>query len=190
MRSRDLEAELFSGADRVRQPHLDRLGALGVTPAAVAALNRDWPAFGVVEAEVGTDGLFTPGGGLVHIVMPVVDGGALIDLVAWRSDNPLRWWLRTGLGWLLNADPCLASRWDAQHLTLHSSPLDWLRACDQGAWEAGGVVLDFDAPDLAALRNYDTIVCSDERVTALLKRTLAKPSRLPAILTKEVRDAA
>lgn len=190
MTSADLKAEFEAAVDRVRQSHLDRLQALNVTPAAIAHLNLSGPAFGVVNADPDRDGLYQPGEGPLHLVMPVHEGGGLVDLVAWRSDDPTRWWLRTGLGWLLNADACIASRWDGDHLTLHATPLDWLRAGEGGAWEAGGVVLDFDAPDLRALRCFDTITCATDWLAATLRRSLAKPARMPTISIMEARHAA
>jgi hypothetical protein len=190
MKARDLEAEWERAVSAVRQPHLDRIRALGVPATAIAAIGLTHPAFGVVEAEGDRHGYYVPGAGALHVVQPVYEMGGLVDLVAWRSDNPARWYLRTGLGWLLNADPCLFGGWNGHLLTLHASPMEWLRAGANGVSETGGVVLDWDAPDLTSLRAFDRIACGTPWLAATLKRALARTQRLPAITTAEVRHAA
>ena len=185
MKVRHLEAELASAAAAVRQPHLDRLRALGVAPDTVARINLAYPAFGIMEGEIDRHGDFVPGPGAAHIVQPVVEREQLIDLVAWRSSNPQRWGMRTGLGWLLNADTCFATRWDGDRLQLHATPLDWLRTD-----AAGGVVLDWDSPDLTWLRGFAQIDCGNDMVAASLGRALNKPSRLPRLRTAEARNVA
>lgn len=186
----DLEAELEAATANVRQPHLDRLRALGVAPGAIANIGAVHPPFGVVEAIAEPNGLYQPGDGDLHVINPVYEGGALIDLVAWRSDHPARWYLRTGLGWMLNADACLYGGWDGHLLTLRSSPLDWLRGAENGPRDAGGVILDWDAPELPSLRCFQRIDCADQWLLATLRRALSKPQRLPILSTLEVRNAA
>lgn len=186
----DLEREFDTAVSDVRQPHLDRLQSLGVPPAAIAAVGQRHPAFGVIQAEGEANGFYQPAGGLLHVVMPIYEGGSLIDLVAWRSGEPHRWWLRTGLGWMLNADACLCSRWDGHKLALHSTPLAWLQSASGGLLEAGGVVVDWDSPDLAWLRGFDAIDCDTQWLGATLRRALTKPLRLPAIRSTEARHAA
>ena len=189
MKGADLKAELDAHVSAVRQFHLDPIRALGVHPAAIAAIGAHHPPFGVVEAETTDDGYYVPGAGALHVVMPVYDGG-LVDLVAWRLDDPARWYLRTGLGWLLNADECLRSRWDGETVTLYSSPLAWLRAGSSTLSNVGGVVLDWDSPDLCTLRSFETVNCSDDQVAAMLHQHFAKPDRIPRITTMEARCAA
>lgn len=185
-----LVAEWQAAVASVRQPHLDRLRALGVSASAIATLNLSHPAFCVTEAIGEPNGLYQPGGGALHVVSPVIESGALVDLVTWRSDQPERWYLRTGVGWLLNADACLTSRWDGHQLSLRATPLDWLRRGARGAWDAGGVVLDWDAPDLSQLRCFDEITCDTDWLAVTLRRALSRPSRLPAIVSAEARRAA
>ena len=184
MTGRDLEALFAHAVGRVEQSHLDRIVALGVQPAAIAHVNLAHPAFGVLTGVVEA-GLFRPGDGLTHIVQPVIEGGGLVDLVAWRSAAPTRWALATGLGSLLNADMAFASRWDGDRLSLLSTPLEWLRHGGDGA-----VVLDWDAPDLDWLRLFSTIDCASDILAATLRRALSKPKRLPTIRTMEARHAA
>jgi hypothetical protein len=181
----DLEALYASAVASVRQAHLNRLRAAGVSPSTIARLGSAYPPFGVLAGETEANGLFLVGGGRPHVVQPVVEGGCLIDLVTWRVDKPDRWGLVSGLGWLLNADSCLGSRWDGAWLTLHANPLEWLRADAEG-----GVVLDWDAPDIDSLGSFAQIICGDHGLATVVRRALIRPRRLSTISVREVRHAA
>lgn len=185
MNGADLERLYASAVRNVRQSHLDRLRGAGVTPGTIARLGSAYPAFGVLCGEIEQSSRFNAGEGQPHVIQPVVEGYALIDLVAWRVGDPRRWGLVNGLGWLLNADTCFASRWDAESLTLRSTPLDWLRADAQG-----GVILDWHAPDLTSLRGFSFIECGDAVLASSVRRALSKPRRLPVITVAEVRYVA
>lgn len=180
-----LETEFASAVDRVRQPHLDRLRSLGVAPATVAAIGERHPSFGILTATAGANGLYEPGEGPLFVAQPVYEAGLLVDLVAWRSTRPDRWWLRTGLGWLLNGDACLYGGWDGHELTLAGTPLDWLRSGARGA-----VVLDWESPELYQLRGFETIHCSDRGLAATLGHALLRSQRMPDIRVLEVGHAA
>lgn len=184
MSSVDLEAELDAAVSRVRNVHLDRLRALGVSPSIIADVGTRQPPFGVVMAEADGDGLYVPSDGPAFIVQPIYEAGGLIDLVAWRSLQPDRWWLRTGLGWLLNGDECLYGGWDGHLLSLFSTPLDWLRS---GA--TGSVVLDWEAPDLAQLRGFQAIECDSPGLAKTLAAALRR-QRIPQIRVRETARAA
>lgn len=185
MTGADLEKLYASAVRNVRQSHLDRLRASGVSPATIARLGSAYPPFGVICGEVEQSSCFNVGEGKPHVIQPVVEGYGLIDLVAWRVGEPARWGLVNGTGWLLNADTCLGSRWDAENLTLHATPLDWLRADAQG-----GVVLDWHAPDLISLRGFSFIECGDTVLASSVRRVLSKPRRVPVITVTEVRHVA
>lgn len=173
----NLSGELFAAASQVKQLHLDHIRALGVAPATIAELGRAQPPFGIVEAETETSGRYQPSGGPVHVVMPVLDDGALVDLVAWRTTRPDRWWLRTGNGWALNPDDLREYfRWGAAPPTLRSTPLDWLRA---GAVDS--VILDWSAREIGQLRLHDRIECDGRRVASALRDALARAVRMPII---------
>lgn len=185
MRAADLEALYAAAVSAVSQCRLDRLRAIGVAPDTIARIGMSYPAFGVLNGEMESCGRFLPGEGAAHVVQPVVEHQELIDLVAWRPGSPMRWGLVSGLGWLLNADSCFATRWDADRLRLHATPLDWLRADAMG-----GVVLDWDSPDLTWLRGFAQIDCGNDMVAASLGRALNKPSYLPRLRTMEARHVA
>lgn len=185
MTGADLERLYASAVKNVRQPHLDRLRAAGVTPATIARLGSAYPPFGVLCGELEQPSRFNVGEGPPHVIQPIVEGYALIDLVAWRVGEPTRWGMVSGTGWLLNADACLGTRWDAESLTLHATPLDWLRAD-----AIGGVVLDWNAPDLSSLRCFSFIECGDATLASSVRRALSKPRRVPVITVAEVRHVA
>lgn len=185
MIGRDLEREFDTSVSNILSAHLERLRALGVAPATVARINLAYPALGIASGAIDRHGVFVPGDGSAHVVQPLVENGGLVDLIAWRPGAPARWGLRTGLGWLLNADTAFATRWDGEVLDLHATPLDWLCADAQGA-----VVVDWDAPDLDSLRSFERIRCGNDLLGRTLRRALDRPRRLPRIETMEARRAA
>lgn len=181
----DLPREYAAVVDAVRQPHLDRLRSLGVTPETIASLGLLGGAFGVASVETFEDGTYAPGVGPVHVVSPVFESGHLVDLCAWRTEQPSRWWLRTGAGWALGADDLLSSAWCDARRVLFASPLDWLKGGG-----VGGVVLDWDSPDLLQLRGLDTIRCASPQLADTLCAALRRPHRIPNIELMEARLAA
>ncbi|PJG48323.1 hypothetical protein CAF53_08780 [Sphingobium sp. LB126] len=181
----DLSSELQSAAARVEQRHLDRLIALGISGGTIAEMGLRGPPFGMVRGvDVGA-GLYEPGDGPECVVIPVHAEGTLIDLVAFRTDQPTRWRLRTGLGWALGADQIYVPSWDNEPLQLWRSPLDWLR--NDGV---GITVLDWDAPELRDLLMVESIAADNDVGNRLLD-ILARPTRLPKLIVrKAVRHAA
>ena len=186
MNSAQLRAEFDAGVDRVRQSHLDRIVALGVLPATIYAIGREHHPLGVMSVSVSDDGMFEPGGDVPVLVQPVIEGSGLIDLVAWNSADPAKWWLRSGSGWLLNAYRCLGSRWDSGVLDLSVSPLAWLQG---GA--KGGVIVDWETPDLATLRQFDTVNCETPALAATFSNAVLRPRHDPIVtIPEELRHAA
>jgi hypothetical protein len=198
----DLLAELRTASRAVRQPHLDRLKGLGVSVAWAAQQSHDsgLPPFGVTAAEDAGDGLYQPSEGALHMVLPVVDDGALVDLVAFRSNDPGNWLLRTGHGWAMGMEQGM-SRWLwsapadpsarppryqlGQPPTLFSDPLDWLRGGGEGI-----CVLDWGAPEVRYLDVLPELVCSTPAVRALLIQALSRPARLPKLSILEAAHVA
>lgn len=187
----NLASEMNAAGLSVRQVHLDRLRALGVSNATIATMGeRGWP-FGVTNAEPVGGGYYQPGEGAPHIILPVVEDGVLVDLVAFRSTAPNDWLLRVGNGSCLGLEEGL-SRWtwyapadpDAkppkyqvgQPTHLFSTPLDWLAGGGEGL-----CVLDWEAPDLRQLDVLPAITVSDRETGALLTQALRRPERIPRI---------
>lgn len=184
MTSTNLEIEMVAAASRVRQEHIDRMLALGVPGAAIAALGAIQPVFGITAALPERSHIYQPGDGPAHVVMPVMDMGEMVDLIAWRTTNPTRWFWRTGLGWALGTD-WLLPRWDNGPVRLFATPLEWLANAGEGM-----CILDWAAPEIREMAMLDAIE-ADEMVGRRLLSILSKPVRLPRMVyRKEVKRAA
>lgn len=197
----DLHNEMRLATHSVRQVHLDRLRTLGVSYDTIARLGEAFYPFGIVKAEPSSQGLYQPGEGVSHIVLPVIQDGALVDLCAFRSTAPDEWRLRTGNGWALGLEEGLG-RWlwrssadpsanPPKHQLgcpphIYSSPLEWLRhGCN------GICVLDWRSPEIYQLDVLESVTVSDAATAKLLTNALTRPARVPAIGLMEVlADAA
>lgn len=181
----ELERELKAACLASRFVHARALNRLGVSSSTIADLRRQHWGWGVVNASAGDDGLYLPGSGEPHLVLPVIENGDLIDLVAFRSATPERWLLRTGQGWALGLERGLEPHtWHPETL-LSCNPLDWLRADCEGL-----CVLDWGAPETHYLVGVPHLECSTPELAGLLRGALSKPVRLPTISIKENRLAA
>ncbi|MEE9250364.1 MAG: hypothetical protein V3U93_04480 [Alphaproteobacteria bacterium] len=117
------------------------LGRRGVTREAV-----HW-AGGLAIARIGTTGrLWMPSPtGAPAFILPVwagpapsiysgVENPVLIDMIAWRPDDLARWWYRLGEVEVdLGADHLDLAHVEGWPISLHRTPLDWLRADCRGA---------------------------------------------------------
>jgi hypothetical protein len=165
--------------------HAKALIQLGVSLHTIAELRRHHWRWGVVHASAVDEGLFYPGEGPLHLVIPVYEDGALVDLCAFRSNGPTAWLLRTGLGWALGLERGLERHTWGDPVHLSVSPLEWLqRGCD------GLCVLDWDAPEVRYLVGVPHVICSTPALANRLRSALAKPARFPLITVEDVRHAA
>ena len=104
-------------------------------------------AGGLAVARIDTGGrLWAPEPtGKPAFILPVPNGAApsiycgveipmLIDLIAWRPDDPTIWWHRLGdVEGVLGADHLDLAHTAGRPISLHGTPLDWLRADCRGA---------------------------------------------------------
>ena len=104
-------------------------------------------AGGLAVARIGTTGrLWMPEPtGTPAFVLPVWAGGApsiyfgvenpvLIDMIAWRPDDPARWWYRQGdVDLVLGAGHLDLAHVEGWPITLYRTPLDWLQVGCRGA---------------------------------------------------------
>ena len=181
----DLRNELADAGAASTLFHFKHLVGLGVPRATVAALRfNDW-GWGVVTALDIGDGLYCPGDGPLHLVLPVWEESDLIDLVAFRSGDPADWKLRTGLGLALGLERGWERhRWQPE-VELSPTPLDWLRnGCD------GLCIVDWDAPDITMLSSLPSIACPSRDVATRLRQALTRPKSLPPISVRETAIAA
>ncbi len=181
----DLHAELRASCQAVTRLRLRQLVGLGISWATIGELGRHHYGFGVIRAVPADDGLYVPGDGEPHLLLPVYEDGELIDLCAFRSGDPLNWLLRTGLGWALGLEDGIEPLAWAESVGLAVSPLEWLR---EGA--TGVCILDWDAPVLRYLSDLPHLVCSSNELATRLRAALARPVRFPTISVGETHIAA
>ncbi len=111
----------------VTREAIHRAGGLGV--ARISAPGRLW-----MPEPTGTPAF----------VLPVWDGPApsiyrgvghpvLVDLIAWRPDDPTRWWYRTGDGDALGVEHLDLAHTEGWPICFATTPLEWLRGNCHGA---------------------------------------------------------
>lgn len=173
----------------IRQAHIDHLLALGATAKGIAGLGRYQLPFGVERIDVDDAGRWWPDPeGNPAVVVPVVEYGDLIDIVAFRTSAPQRWWWREGCGSLLGAD-LLNDGWPVGPLRVVSTPLQWLI-------EGGNAVciLDWSCPDyeLSPMRDREELACDGPMLRARLRKRLSQPRKVPpmSVVTGGARVAA
>jgi hypothetical protein len=114
----------------------------------------------------------------------------LYDLIAFKLDDPSRWWLRRGAVDLLgsyNMTP-----WKLGTTTIHETPLSWLQA---GA--TGICIFDWGFDPLSALLPAGDLVAETPALKARLERRITEAALEPFKITvaspangSEARDAA
>ena len=179
----NLSDEMHTAVGRVEQRHLNWMMGIGVPASAIAGLGKREEPFGIGFLEpVGTD-YWQPidePAAIGAIIQPVYDDGDLIDLIAWRSQNPLDWRWRVGSAWALGADFLHGSVWDGfASIAIHATPLAWLAAGGEGL-----TVLNWTSPYIHQLSNFDEIVCNDSKLSSRLNKILSRPSRVPHIFSR------
>lgn len=179
----DLTHEMRLACEAFHSLHLNRLRALGVSWETIANIGREFYGVGVINAveHPSEPGLYClDPAGAPHVVLPVIDRGELIDLVAFRSSQPDSWLLRTGLGWCLGLHRGVEAHTWGDPVRLCVSPLEWLQG---GA--SGLCLLDWDAPEVHELTGVPHLVCSTAEQAALLRKAIARPVRFPNISVTE-----
>ncbi|KFG90039.1 hypothetical protein BV98_002212 [Sphingobium herbicidovorans NBRC 16415] len=177
----DLGEEMMHAAASAGK-HLDRLMAWGIAKETIASLGAYAP-IGLAKVERLSNLMYQPNDdGEPHLILPVHEGGDIIDMVAFDPRWPDRWLRRTGNAVLLNADDIAAPRWDAGTVEVWATPLDWLRAGGEGV-----VILDYDNREVVEqLKLCETIVT--DRVTArLIRLEFSRPQPVPNIVNRERR---
>ena len=108
-------------------------------------------------------------------------GEDIDDLIAWEPKNPTRWWLRLGIGRVLNHDAIGAAASWRFPLALRQSPFDWLRA--GGDLDAGAVILDRNADLRTLLADVPKVVAASYEHGIEIERQIERRSpRLPRII--------
>jgi hypothetical protein len=182
----DLDQEMWLAVGNVRQGHLDRIEALGVSKGAIAALGAVQPPLGVQRILWLPDGLYEPDpGGEAAAILPVCEMNAfglveVVDLVAWKTGEPSCWSWRIGQGWALG-DFLLD---DDLPVPVVATPLDWLKAAGDSL-----CILDWSAPPQcwARLRSGPSLQFTDDALRLRVRNALVVNVAMPPM---EVLDAA
>ena len=177
--TRHLEGELQAVGRATTTIHFKMLESLGVDRGFACDLWRNGYGFGVQHCRDAGGGFYEPDEGPLHLILPVYEDGALVDLCAFRSANPDGWLLRTGNGWAQGLERGLEPHsWEPA--LLWSTPLDWLRAGGRGL-----CVLDWGAGEVRLLRELPAIICQNPILESRLRSALSKPPRLPTISSQK-----
>ena len=106
---------------------IHRAGGLAV--ARISAGGRLW-----MPEPTGTPAFVLPvWNGPAPSIYCAVENPALIDLIAWRPDDPACWWYRTGDGNALGDDNLDLAHTEGWPICFATTPLEWLRGNCHGA---------------------------------------------------------
>lgn len=188
-RQRSLRRELSRAAHRlVRNP------AARTWLRREAELSLSGPLFGVGRIQTSGRTFQPADDGLPAVILPAVEDGSLVDLVACVANEPARAYTRNddaaALGWRAIARARHDSRFDrltAPPLILHPHPLDWLRhGC------SGAVLLNLDRASIT-LAGVASVCVESEAQADALWTAFHRPRDIPRILIRDggaVRHAA
>jgi hypothetical protein len=184
-----LQNDLDRALSNTRTAHIDHVRALGASPAAIVTLGSRQLPFGVERIDVDDAGRWWPAEtGKPALVVPVIERGEPIDIVAFRSSQPARWWWRIGVGGLLGHDVLNRDIWPGDELAVVSTPIAWISAAGEAV-----CILDWDLPDheLSPMRDFHGIHCDTPILASRLRKRLAQPRKVPPIsVPKEAAHAA
>ncbi len=111
----------------VTREAIHRAGGMAV--ARIGTTGRLW-----MPEPTGTPTFILPvWAGPAPSIYSIIESPVLIDMIAWRPDDPSRWWYRTGEGDTLGIDNLDLAHAEGWPISLHRTPLDWLRAGCRGA---------------------------------------------------------
>jgi len=184
-----LQDDLDRALRNVGQVHLDHVRAMGITAEAIASLGHRQLPFGVERIGVDDAGRWWPDrDGKPALVVPVIEYGEPLDIVAFHSTQPARWWWRIGVGGLLGHDMLTRCVWPGDELRVVSTPLSWIAAAGDAV-----CILDWDLPDheISPLRDFYGLQCDSQILASRLRKRLAQPRKVPPIsFPKEASYAA
>ena len=141
-----LFAEFENAVRRIEQCHLERLACVGCRGIDISRAG----GVGVSNIEANGDGTYQRvDHGTPAVILPARENDQIIDLVAFRTSEPGRFWIRVGLAGVLGYDFATMCVDLERPLSVHLTPLSWLRAGGEGlcvlnsnAWEARRLLRD------------------------------------------------
>jgi hypothetical protein len=115
-------------------------------------------------------------------LLPVeMDGGAVIDTVAWFEGRAGAWWLERRIGSHLGDKALKSAAFFGRPVRLLATPAQWLASPDEAV-----VILDWQGDLRRVFRDVPTIVCASDGLAKHLNRRLNEQVRH----TYEIRVAA
>lgn len=189
------QADFLTAQRCVRQRHRDQMASWGVTPAAQIRCGL----YGVAPVRIDKLGRFyLAEDGQPAFLLPVFDGPTsggdysrcpvrdVLDFVAWLAADPAQFWTLRGESWALGADQAGIAAWaDSGPLTVHQSPVAWLRAGCRGC-----CVLDWSSDGPSRLGRANHLIAANRDHAAKLKRWTTPTVRVPRISFRQGRRAA
>jgi len=182
-----LRDDMDRGMSNVRNVHIQHLLGLGVPGASIARLGERQMPFGVLSIGHDDAGVWWPDDeGRPCVVVPVVERGEVIDVVAFNSSEPHRWWWRLGNASMLGAD-LLNTCFPEGGLRIVSTPLHWIAAAGEAL-----CVLNWSAPDteFSPLRDWDVLHVDSPLLAERLRKRLSRPLHVPTISLDMMEQAA
>lgn len=154
-------------------------------PGAVIAELTGEADIGRARVEISKSGHWQPigSGGIPSVIFPILDGGILVDLVAFSPRSPDSWALRRGDGWLLGAGNIPgAGDWEngARTVQIFANPLEWLRG---GA--SGICVLSWDARAIMSLMSLGgdlTLIADSEALAQYIDSQMRAAQIFPSVI--------
>ncbi len=127
--------------------------------------------------QIHRDGTWSPSErhGVRAVLLPIFDprgGEDLIDVVAWRVEEPRKWWLRRGIATHLGQQDLEQCWWEDRPIKLISRPRDWM--FDSGP---SVCILQWTADLRAILWRAPEVRCADYRMKKYLEARLAAQVR-------------
>jgi hypothetical protein len=136
------------------------------------------PTWGVAFVEPSGPHYTPREGGKPAIIVPVFDGGELIDLTATGLETR-RTVTRLGIASVLGQVAIDCAKDSETYVYLFSDPIEWLRnRC------AGAVVLDWSVARYE-LADLPGIACATEFVAARIDKELRQPTHVPPLFVRE-----
>ena len=178
-------AEMEAAAKAGRR-HGTLFSTIGIADWAVLVQHGH---LGVAWGRAEAGGRFCPspeGDDRLHVVVPVIEDGIIIDIAAFDPRYPRQWLLRLGIGSLLGKgaieENLKSLGWSTiEHpLRLHSDPLSWLRNGRQGA----ALIQGIDHSIRHELRRLSSIEVANTTVANYVRRELSR-TRIPQIAVWE-----
>lgn len=189
--SRALCCEMMAACNAFTFTAFDALIGMDMPSDALAHLTGQGD-IGRCRVEYDGSGHYQPErSGDPALILPVIDGGVLIDLVAFSPKNPNVWALRKGQGLILGLDYArgITADWesDAAELRVFANPMEWLYA-NQGGYPTGICVLDWSPESVAALRNLGpqfTLLADSPALAEFIDQEINKVRFVPQVAVME-----